>query len=217
MKKKVLNIEFGSRIKELRYNLPKRDGNIVLQREVAKEAGISISSYQQAEKGIVPGKSILYSLSNYFNVTVDYLKGEEVDHAPEVVAAFRESKSELQDGEGLWGKTRQHNVEGTPPLTVTEFKPKEGQVKGPLRAAIEGLGEIFDSNDPILIPTIQAKIHAFQLAARREHQNTQQARQIKVLQDECDELKKRIDALEKTCAETSTPGPEGGDINRKVM
>lgn len=103
---------------------------------------------------------------------------------------------ELADEEGLYGKTRQREVEGTP-LTITEFEPKNGQMKGPLRAAMEGLGEIFDSNDPILIPAIQANIRAFRISARRERQNAQQARQIKVLEDECDGLKERLDALEK--------------------
>ena len=189
MKKKVLNIEFSSRIKELRYNLPKRDGNIVLQREVAKEAGISISSYQQAEKGFIPGRAVLTALSEYFNKPKKYIEKGQVAPGPEAAAPFRESKLELQDG----------------------------QAQDPFLAAITDLREIFDSRDQVLIPAIQANIRAFQLSARREHQNTRQAHQIKALQDECDELKKRIDTLEKTCAETSTSGPEGGNINRKVI
>ena len=75
MKKKVLNIEFGSRIKELRYNLPKRDGNFVYQHEIAKEAGISVSSYQQAEAGFIPGRAVLTALSEYFNKPKKYVIG----------------------------------------------------------------------------------------------------------------------------------------------
>ena len=34
--------------------------------------------------------------------------------------------------------------------------------------ATSGLKEIFDSGDPVLIPAIQANIHAFQISVRRE-------------------------------------------------
>ena len=216
MKNKVLNIEFGSRLKELRYNLPKRDGNIVFQREVAKEAKISVSSYQQAEKGFMPGRSILTALSEYFNVPKKYLEKGQVDHVPKETSLYQGIKSELQDGEGLWGKTHLHEVEGTH-LTITEFDPKEGQIKGPLRAAIEGLGEIFDSGDQILTQAIQANIRAFQLSARRERQNAQQVREIKALQNKYDELKKRFDAHEKTCSPNSSSSPAGDNTERKVI
>ena len=217
MENKEKDEQFAERLFKLRSALPSINRKIVGQKVVAERVGISEGSYNRAERGYIPGKAVLFSLAIYFNVTVDYLKGEEVDHIPEELLPHQEIKYELQDGEFPWGKTRQHDIKGTPPLIVTEFKPKEGQVTGPLRGAIEGLGEIFDSNDPILIPAIQAKIRTFQLSARREQQNAQQARQIKALQDECDELKKRFDALEKTCAQTSTPGPKRGNIDRKVI
>ena len=110
-----------------------------------------------------------------------------------------------------------------------EYDMKKGEEVGSVRSiagkygvspygeASDGLRDIFNSGEQVLISAIQANIRAFQLSARREHDNTQQARQIKALQVECDELKKRIDTLEKTCAQTSTPGPEGGTIDRKVM
>ena len=87
----------------------------------------------------------------------------------------------------------------------------------PYGEASDGLRDIFNSGEQVLISAIQANIRAFQLSTRREHQNAQQVRQIKALQDKYNELEKRFDAHEKTCAQTSTPGPEGGNINRKVI
>ena len=214
---KPKNMLFAVYLTQLRLKLPLRENRPVYKKEVANEAGVNIGSYSMAENGIVPGRAVLSALSQYFKVPIELFEKAQTTHIPEEMLPHQEIKYELQDGEFPWGKTRQHDIKGTPPLIVTEFKPKEGQVTGPLRGAMEGLGEIFDSNNPILIPTIQAKIRTFQLSVRREQQNAQQARQIKALQDECDELKKRIDTLEKTCAQTSTSGPEGGNINRKVM
>ncbi len=215
MEKTEKNEKFAERLFKLRSALPFINRKIVGQKVVAKRAGISEGSYNKAERGYVPGKAVLFLLAKYFNVTVDYLEKGQIGPVSEGTLLCQGNKLELQDGEGLYGKTRQREVEGAP-LTITEFEPKEGQVKGPLRAAIEGLGEIFDSNDPILIPAIQANIRAFQLSARREYDNTQQARQIKALQDECDELKGRIDALEKA-SQGSSPGPAEDTTERKVI
>ena len=188
------------------------------QSDFGAQIGVSQSAVQNYESGQIPKGDVLQRIHQNFKVSIDWLLTGEGNPSieKERYGGFKTGGIKLQDGEGLWGKTRHREVEGSH-LTITEFKPKEGQAQGPLLAAITGLSEIFDSNDPILIPTIQAKIHAFQLSARREHNNAQQAHQIKALQDECDELKKRIDTLEKTCAETSTSGPEGGNIKRKVI
>jgi hypothetical protein len=50
--------------------------------------------------------------------------------------------------------------------------------------AAAGLKEIFDSRDPVLIPAIQANIHAFQISVRRERQIQQQADEITALKKE---------------------------------
>jgi len=195
------------------------------QSDFGAQIGVSQSAVQNYESGQIPKGDVLQRIHQNFKVNINWLLTDEGNPSIEKErhGSFKTGGIELQDGEGLWGKTRHREVEGTH-LTITEFKPKDGQAQGPLLAAITGLSEIFDSNDPILIPAIQANIRAFQLSARRERQNSQLAGQVKALQAEykalqveCDELKKRIDTLEKTCAQTSTPGPEGGDINRKVM
>ncbi|MBW2623170.1 MAG: hypothetical protein JRD68_09715 [Deltaproteobacteria bacterium] len=60
---------------------------------------------------------------------------------------------------------------------------------GPFGKASEGLREIFDSRDPVLIPAIEANIRAFQLSVRRDRQIQQQGAEIET-------LKKRVAALE---------------------
>lgn len=60
---------------------------------------------------------------------------------------------------------------------------------GSFGKASEGLKEIFDSQDPVLIPAIEANIRAFQLSVRRDRQIQQQAAEIEI-------LNKRVAALE---------------------
>jgi len=85
--------------------------------------------------------------------------------------------------------------------------------------AVSGLKEIFDSRDPVLIPAIQANIHAFQISARRECQVQQQTNEIKDLRKECEELKERVAALEGRLEET-LPAPDSPDaepIKKQAM
>ncbi len=49
--------------------------------------------------------------------------------------------------------------------------------------AASGLKEIFDSGDPLLIPTIQANIHAFQISVRREAHIQEQTKEINDLKN----------------------------------
>ncbi len=56
--------------------------------------------------------------------------------------------------------------------------------------AASGLKEIFDSGDPVLIPAIQANIHAFQISVRREAHIQEQTKEI-------NDLKKRMESLER--------------------
>ena len=60
------------RLKELR----KEKG--LMQADVAKAIGVSISAYSNYEQGIrEPSIDILKKLSRFFNVTVGYIVGEE--------------------------------------------------------------------------------------------------------------------------------------------
>ena len=182
--------------------------------EFAKKIDVDVSTISNWISGKnLPKGDTLQRIHQKFNVDLNWLLSDEENPYIEREGreVFEARGIELQDGEFPWGKTRQHDIKGTPPLIITEFKPKEGQGTGPLQAAMEGLGEIFDSNDPILIPAIQANIRAFQLSARREHQNARQANQIKALQNKCDALKKRLDALEKYL-KNPLPTPPGENI-----
>ena len=123
---------------------------------------------------------------------------------------------ELADEEGLYGKTRQREVEGIH-LTITEFEPKEGQAHDPLWAAISDLREIFSSKDPILISATEAIIHAARISVQREYQNKQQAHQIKALEDECDEFKKRLEDLEKKLEDSPGHGHKEVPTKQKVI
>ena len=184
---------FGERFKSIKGSLSRED--------FAKKINVDKSTIHNYLNGHIPKGDVLQRIRQEFKVSIDWLlSGEGNPYIEEEDReVFKARGIELQDGEGLYGKTHLHEVRGTPPFTITEFKPKDGQAQGPLLAAITGLSEIFDSKDSILIPSIQANIRAFQISARREHDNAQQARQIKALQDECDELKKRFDAHEKDC------------------
>lgn len=63
--------------------------------------------------------------------------------------------------------------------------------------AVDGLREIFDSHDPVLIPAIQANIHAFQISVRRERHIQQQTNKISALEKENTTIKARLEAIEK--------------------
>ena len=201
---------FGEKFKSIKGSLSYED--------FAKKVGVDKSTIHNYLNGHIPKGDVLQRIHQEFKININWLLvGEGNPYiGKERYEGFKTGGIELQDGEGLWGKTRHREVEGTH-LTITEFEPKDGQAQDPFLAAITDLREIFDSRDQVLIPAIQANIRAFQLAARREHQNTRQARQIKALQDECDELKKRIDTLEKTCKPSSSPGPTEDNTERKVI
>lgn len=58
-----------------RLQLLKTEKNL-LQKEIAKAVNISLRSYQRYESGErKPDSDVLIKLSNYFNVSVDYLLG----------------------------------------------------------------------------------------------------------------------------------------------
>lgn len=69
--------------------------------------------------------------------------------------------------------------------------------------AVDGLREIFDSHDPVLIPAIQANIHIFQISVRREHHIQQQSDEITALKKENTNINTRLEAIEKRLAQTT--------------
>ena len=79
--------------------------------------------------------------------------------------------------------------------------------------AVAGLREIFDSRDPVLIPAIQANIHAFQRSVRQERHIQQQADEITALKKENTSIKARLEAIEKRLPQT----PNDESTEKKVM
>jgi transcriptional regulator with XRE-family HTH domain len=79
--------------------------------------------------------------------------------------------------------------------------------------AVAGLREIFDSQDPVLIPAIQANIHAFQRSVRQERHIQQQANKINTLEKENTSIKERLEAIEKRLPQTPNDEP----TEKKVM
>ena len=186
-------------------------------KDFAKKIGVDVSTVHNYLKGHIPKGDVLQRVRKEFNVDINWLltgQGRPYidDRMREVVEINRQV---LSDGEGLWGKTKKHEVEGRE-FVVTEFKPKNGEAQDPFLSAISGLREIFDSKDQVLTTAIQANIRAFQLAVRREIQNDRQAQQIKTLQAECDELKNRIKALEELCKSSSFSPGKGATGNEVI-
>lgn len=110
----------------------------------------------------------------------------------------------IRDDDGLYGKTQRHKKEGVD-LDVTEYAARGQEVSleegYDFGRASNGLREIYDSQDPIVIPAIEANIRAFTLSVRRERQNQHQAQEIKELKDECDILKEEVEELKKAVME----------------
>ena len=124
MKNQVLNKEFGSRLKDLREQLTKREGRFVFQYEVAEEAHLSVTSIQQAERGIIPGAAVLYKLATYYGVSVDYLKTGKPDRyePAEQARPYLINKGRSAEGDSLYGKTLRHEVNGQE-VSITRFDP----------------------------------------------------------------------------------------------
>ena len=90
--------DFKSRLKELRI------GRHLTQRELAQKLGLSNSAIAMYENGSrTPDQETLESISDYFNVSIDYLFGREnismrfLSKAElELIDAYRSSSPDLQ-------------------------------------------------------------------------------------------------------------------------
>lgn len=193
------DIKFAARLVELRAKLPLRDAKIVPIKSVAEEAGVNIGSYSRAENGIVPGEKVLNRIAKYFNVSPDYLLHGNKENYSDQESPPRP----IKDRNGLFGKTQRVQVDDQA-FTVTTHEPDPAN---PYLQPMAMLSEILASQDPVLVPAIQANLRAFQIAIRREqqlsgqlNQLTEQSKKIKELKEECDEFKEKNDELEKRIA-----------------
>ena len=141
------------------------------QERVAKGAGISVTAYQTAESGIIPGDAVLMKLAKYFKVSEETLlhpPGEEVP----ILKGIEGGGLESQDKEGLFGKTRHIKVEGAG-FAVTTHEPKN-QTTGNQAMA-----------------TLVEMLHA------KEMQLSEQTMKIEKLEAECEAFKEKNDELKK--------------------
>ena len=78
------NMVFSERIKELRKN------NNITQGELAEEMGITATGVSYWESGkAIPNTDTLQKLAKYFNVSIDYLTGNEYIETKEEKILFR--------------------------------------------------------------------------------------------------------------------------------
>ena len=68
---------FAERLIRLRLELPLRNLKPVKIKTAAKEAGVNLNSYGNAENGIIPGDAVLTKIARYFGVSEDYLLGKD--------------------------------------------------------------------------------------------------------------------------------------------
>ena len=208
-------MKFAGRLVELRATLPLRNAKIVMLQEVAKEAGVNLGSYSKAENGIIPGEKVLIRIARYFNVSEAFLlKGatEEVEVARPIYKGIDEedSRRESWDKAGLFGKTRRIRVAGTE-IAVTTHEPSDMAAEG---LACAQVLEILRSGDPVLVSAIQANLRAFHMAIGKDRQLSEQTAKIENLEVECEDLKKRISALEAKLLENDpneVPGQDPGE------
>ena len=170
--------------------LKKRKG--ISAKQIALKVGIDPSSFYRYMKGKnEPPISFLTKLQNAYPDLVD------------IVWFIRDDVEEPSswfggDEDGPHGKTKEAKVNGKQFTLINhELKRHSDFPSEPdFGDAVEGLREIYDSRDPVLIPAIEANIRAFRTSSRRERQIQQQQAQIRQINDKCDGLIERIEELD---------------------
>lgn len=110
------------------------------------------------------------------------------------------------------GKEYPQSLADPPRFSVAEIPPVYEQRQNgidPYLQAIADVKEIFDSEDPILIPAIQANLHAFKRAVKREQQFSQ-------ILKENEDLRSRMSSLEANLKSISSQF-ENLQAERKVL
>lgn len=196
-----MDINIGKRIKFIRRDLT--------QGEFAEKIKVDQSTVQVWEgKNKVPKGDILQRIREAFGVSIDWLLTGEGEPYPVVFPYSHGTDSEpggpgegaLGEGVGdqeLFGKTRLIERQGKQ-FVLTEYGPRAGAA-GPSRGvpglgrAVDMLASVLDSGNPLYIQVVLSVLSAFSSAATRTKHQTEEIRQ---LTRECDELRKRLEALE---------------------
>ena len=192
------DIKFGERIKRLRKLRSLSEGFNISQIEIANKIDISYGTYQRYEHGYHPNRNNLKKIIWFYDCNEGWLltgEGEPFDNQ-----------------ETIDKKRVTYNKEGAADICVAEQR-KHGTGVDEFGQAVAGLKEIFDSHDPVLIPAIQANIHAFQISVRRKHHVQQQSDEITALKKENTNINTRLEAIEKRLAQTT----KTENTEKKVM
>ncbi len=188
----MANLSLGEKIQQIRKGLK------LNQSDFAKKLGFkyptAVSKYEDNSR--IPGKDQLIKIAELGNISLDeLLSGEKFD-------AHKSKPLHTQS----FADPPRHPAAAFIP--VPDFNPPPGV--DPAIQAMSDIKEIFASGDPILIPAIQANLHAFKRALLRE-------RQFEQILRENEELKQRILKLEALCAELKDKFELLQAENRKLM
>lgn len=135
---------------------------------------------------------------SYLSAVLKNIRGSSAELIAGLYIHYREYLDWLLTGEGemIRGdkKGSLYNKVGIPVIHIAAPGAEYNADMDDFGRAATGLKEIFDSGDPVLIPAIQANIHAFQISVRREAHIQEQTKEIS-------DLKKRMESLEKQMKE----------------
>jgi transcriptional regulator with XRE-family HTH domain len=170
------------------------------QVELAEKIGSNKGTIQNYESGSLPKGDYVITLAKVLDCSLDWLL---MDKGPEPGPPGEEKQ--IDKTEPLYNKVETPGV-GDRMVEYNAGVDAFGK-------AVAGLKEIFDSRDPVLIPAIQANIHAFQISVRRERHIQQQSNEITALKKENTNIKARLEAIEKRLPAP----PKDENTEKKVM
>lgn len=167
------------------------------QVEFAKKVGISKSNISNIENHkYEPSYQTLGKIVEKCGISSLWLltcKGPPLEHTQDVSLSLAAVYGE-NDGRRA---VVDHVASGEAPFsTLVNPTSVEGAGIDPFAEAVSGLKEIFESNDRVLVPAIEANIRAFRIAVRRGRTISAQAGKIESLENDIKDLKVRLKTLE---------------------
>lgn len=178
-------LEASSRNQIFAKNLVLRRNKLrYTQQKLSDLSSVKLRTIQNYEKGYKPKGDNIIALAEALECSLDWLL---MDKGPEPGPPDKEKQ--VGKTESLYNKVEAPCVGDR----MVEYNADVDE----FGRAVAGLKEIFDSRDPVLIPAIQANIHAFQRSVRQERQIQQQADEITALKKENSNTRALIEAIEK--------------------
>jgi len=157
--------DIGNRLKILRDKKT--------QTEMATDLGMTLRTYQFYESGERrPNPETLKTISNKYNKSIEWILSGKEGYAQSLAEPPRVPIAEI------------------PPV----YEQRQNGID-PYLQAIADVKEIFDSEDPILIPAIQANLHAFKRAVKREQQFSQILKENEYLRSRMSSLEANLKSI----------------------